>query len=806
MDTFELILEIEAMLIKDVTKTKKAFQQLENIITNETLVNLQQAYEPLHRVIELFMPKKKLVLIQAMQKRGLIASCTIKKELPHTIIRKEPNDLLGKYCIDDVRKDFEELSAQHLFQWSSHYRDLIFSTYEKCFSLMATPSLTANICQGLKEVIGYHSKEIFTKGSDYQKSIGSTESVTIKKSTSGLQTFLEIPIEAYTNMLIRNNDLSSVTRYRLICSAFLCGILKGYSTAKVDTMLGAKVLPRFPKNWLHYLGFLTYDDLSEVSNCLEAGETRDNISRSMVPVAEAIDNFSLTQVETTHCYPVLGQFDFDARRINIALQPLPKNERSNRIEINVYLDISSVDYYRIEDDARRDIGIIVAPVRKNVVDAIEQKPELARTIVNVSEDNTTREIILHQIESKIREIILEQNRSADGKLSWNYAKDFPLKNPFLNKYYHVYRKSVKNLLSTFERKNGIRVWCSIRRSGKTTACKDIASATGQYTIVTQTCDNTELDETNGLLISEIRNKIEKKEMLSNDFFAETIRKCVGISQTEKKKIILLLDEYETLFETLKVYGRADDIIRIAIVQPLLNQITRFAQENLVIFIGQRPDAHYIFMDKNQLSPYTEQDSFPLFTHENEERSEFNDFLTRVISDKFNFETGFSLRLYRLTGGHPYLTVNVLVVFFQWLIDTGLSIEKMRLSEDMFESFCTNKLLLPSTLRAESQFKFFREAIGESLSENSKKTTPWLYSIYRCLQIITRIQPVTMTATIADIRANFKESLVFEEKGYQFEELIEMGCRANFFERTGEMVSPRIPILGYLCSETLAKVS
>src|SRR5205085_8822935 len=103
--------------------------------------------------------------------------------------------------------------------------------------------------------------------------------------------------------------------------------------------------------------------------------------------------------------------------------------------------------------------------------------------------------------------------------------------------------------------------------------------------------------------------------LPSGFFRDAVRACTDGRLAEETRVVFVLDEYETLFGQMAAAEHRDRELRYTVLQPLLNQMVAFSQENLLVFIGQRPDAHFILMDQNQLSPYVEQDAFPLFAND-----------------------------------------------------------------------------------------------------------------------------------------------------------------------------------------------
>ena len=164
-------------------------------------------------------------------------------------------------------------------------------------------------------------------------------------------------------------------------------------------------------------------------------------------------------------------------------------------------------------------------------------------------------------------------------------------------FFHVARTSVRDLLRTFERRNGMRLWCSVRRSGKTTACLDLGSTSGDSTIVSQTCGQSDRDEARRFHES-VRKALAAGEMLSDKFVNDVVSDCAPVD-VENRRVVLVIDEYETLFEHLDAAAADSRLTRYNVVQPILNQLTSFSYENLLVLLGQEPGAHFIILSSGE---------------------------------------------------------------------------------------------------------------------------------------------------------------------------------------------------------------
>ena len=219
---------------------------------------------------------------------------------------------------------------------------------------------------------------------------------------------------------------------------------------------------------------------------------------------------------------------------------------------------------------------------------------------------------------------------AKAPITYNFAREFPLHHQDKVTFFHVIRTSVRDLLGTFERRNGVRLWCSIRRSGKTTACFDMETTTGDSIIIGQTCGAPPTANTS-VFYRRVREAVASGRMVSNTFVEDIITECASVAIDGRRRV-LIIDEYETLFGLLRNAVKDNRSIRYSVVQPILDQLVTFAQENLLVFLGQQPDAYFILMDQNQLAPYVTQDSFPLFEHVPKTAAgEFSKLVDKILS-------------------------------------------------------------------------------------------------------------------------------------------------------------------------------
>ena len=162
--------------------------------------------------------------------------------------------------------DLEELANYHIFQRATFYRDTL-SQYFDAFLLEVIesgdrPDQWLNL---MKAGLSHHACEIFTRGFQYQTGHNrATDNYAITKSLTGLQMFLDLPLEFYSARLAESQHwgtgLQLTTRVAMVSR---------HPRRDAQTQFdfpGSKVLPRFPGSWVHVLPFLTADDIREVTS------------------------------------------------------------------------------------------------------------------------------------------------------------------------------------------------------------------------------------------------------------------------------------------------------------------------------------------------------------------------------------------------------------------------------------------------------------------------------------------------------------------------------------------------------------
>lgn len=793
--------EIRALL--RTVKPAEAERRLRTLILQLGPEELRSVEQDLRPTIDGFLPKRRRDLTELLNRALQGAEAT------------ETVDAMGPFGeapdVEDAPARLsvvlQDLAEHHIFQWSTYYRDALAPLFERLvIASRDQDDSGARIHDKVRQEFASHAYAIFGHGYQYTMRLeGINHQIALAKNLAGLQRFLELPVELYSTLSGQVTTVRGATALRRCCSATLAGILEGIASVRFGSEVGRQVLTRTTRLWAHYLGFMTSEDLGVLADQLDEGRFRDGVLQSAIPVARAIDQLVGERRFDYSALPVIGQFDFDSRRLTIALEPPARGADARLIELQTYFDADTITTGALDEALGRGVALIAGPFRADISDWTGSHDALRSLVLN-----TVDPVLEEQLVRRAKEIVGYAIANAygdgvvDAPLGHNFARDFPLHNPFLSRYFHVHRPSVRSLLRRFERRNGVRLWCSVRRSGKTTACFDLSTTTGTSTVVSQTCDRTGQHVDADAFYMLVLAAIEDGRQISDAFFRLAVERCSPARKPNDIRYVFVLDEYETLFERLRLAVHRNPELRYTVVQPLLNQMVEFTGENLLVFIGQRPDAHFILMDQNQLSAYVQQDAFPLFEH-GDGSTEFAELLRKVATERVALDSGFVDAVYAETAGHPFLTVKMMIEVFDWLIATRRSVRALHLSETDFRDFAEPRLS-STHLGVAQEYQFFSQAISEALSADGKRETPWLHAIYAVLKRIAQNSPSDLSCTRADFEAIVESLRIPDELGYSADQLLGGGSQANFFRYTDSEVGARIPILGRLAAVARPRLS
>lgn len=533
---------------------------------------------------------------------------------------------------------------------------------------------------------------------------------------------------------------------------------------------------------------------AKVVNLIADDDVADRLRRALLPLLESLDTLIHKDHEDYYPLPIFGRYLDSQGRFEIDVRAPRSVTSPYAIEAHAYLGYEHAAPFVLEDALASGFALVVALLSPDVAAHVSSNQRLADIVVKTS--GPQEDVIQASVHAWDRAIYSLRSKLAPTT-PYNIAREFPLREPAKIKFFHVQRTSVRDLLRTFDRKNGVRLWCSVRRSGKTTACFDFDFTAGDSAIVPQTC-GTEPTPNGRLFYDRVCDAVMLQAPIGNDFVDDIVRECAPVPVENGQRIVFVVDEYETFFGHLQGAADQNRLLRYTIVQPLLNQLVEFARDNLLVFLGQQPDAHFILMDQNQLAPYVEQDPFPLFEHiEGTGASEFGRLVGKILSDRIKASPGFLDALYRETAGHPFLTANVLCVFVDWLIERQWTLRGLRLRERHFQSFHEQKHGF-AQLSLYNDYSFFREAARQAMSEQGYRSNRWLYTVYWVLREIA----ISNRSELAVSRSDFAEVLDRIPTPGDLpdaNEILRTASQANFLRVSDDQVSVKIGTLGRLAA-------
>lgn len=767
-------------------------RRLTELMENMGPVELADWRADIEMLVGKFLPKRRRNLLKIYQDRvgGAVRTTTETQGPPVSYVGIGPESVL----VRDFERTLQDLRDHHIFQWSTFYRDGLARHFEK-FATTLRNAAPGDLGNALADPLAEHARDVFSAGYEYVLRNGRRREDAVQRAFNDLAQFLALPLEFYVARSSTASDSRTAFALRLLLSASVTGILKGCSSASFGRETGRKILPRFPRSWMHCAAFLLPRHAEAVVDSLEPGPLSDGLQTSVLPMLDALQKFFDKPGAEYFPLPVTGQYSWSRRRLDVVVRPPGNAQRL--IEVSAFLEEGLIQIADLEDAIGRQVTLVIAPLRPDVQRIVNQRPVLAAVVVPADQGRS------RVAESGFRvwnEAVykLRSKLQRNSPITYNFAREFPLQAPDKAPFFHVTRTSVRDLLRTFERGNGVRLWCSVRRSGKTTACLDLESTSGDSTIVSQTCGLSKRDEARRFHVS-VKEALAANEMVSETFVKQVVSDCAPVD-VENRRIMLVIDEYERLFEHLDAAAGASRLIRYNVVQPILDQLASFSHENLLVFLGQEPGKHFILMDQNQLAPYVRQDPFPLFEHASgSTKGEFSVLVDKILGGRVECAADFLDALFDETAGHPFLTANVLVEFVDWLIAAKRQQSALRVDGGDFNEFASRRLTADRILSSQ-EYGFFRQAAMEAMSERGFRMSPWLFSAYWILRELSN----GGAENFGTQEAGFEEltrgiPVPTGERLPDRAEILSSASQANFLNVNDHTVSVKIRTLGRIAS-------
>lgn len=777
-------------------------RDLEDLIQHMSSDTLSIWETEVLNLVNQFLPKKRRDLLQALERtrdRG--------KDIVHSRAQKassaaELTPVQASAPAPDLSADFRSaldvLGEQHIFQWSTFYRDCL-ERHLTLFSRQVQQRVCDGHCRGVYNVLEEHSKDVFTRAYNYARATQHSHDDAVDKSTRGLSRFLGLPLDYYSARWSSLADHESGVALRLVVSAALSAIVSGYGSATFDKGKGDALLQAYPRSWLPLVAYMTPRNAEMAFAKLPSSTWKKTLVATVLPFLDAMQVFFDRRRDDYLLIPVASQYFPSQQRLDVGLRPPPDTRLQRVIETTVFIGRASVPLGRLTETVRRQASLVIGNLNADTWKSVQEHVELQRIVVQGKQVRAAvAEGAFHAVDRAIESRRSNPTRAAP--LTYNFAGEFPLHNPGRATSYHVPRTSVRDLLRTFERRDGVRLWCSVRRSGKTTACFNLESATGESLIISQTCGSSEL-KGDKRFYERVTEAVSAVSMLDSTFVNDVVSECAPID-LEDKRLVLVIDEYETLFGLLDSAVQSTPNVRYTVVQPILNQLREFASNNLLVFLGQQPNAYFILMDQNQLAPYVEQDPFPLFEHLfGTTQGEFAELVNQVLRGHIDCTPSFLDALYRETAGHPYLTVNVLVELVQWLIDGRRSQRALRVRSSDFDDF-SNARLNTDRIALSPQYDFFRNAAAEALSQRGYRSNPWLFAAYWTVRILSEVSPDDLRVERSDLEEIMRRIPVpAGDTAPDAPTTLRTASLANFLTYDEHWVSVKVRTLGRIAAAT-----
>jgi hypothetical protein len=384
-----------------------------------------------------------------------------------------------------------DLRDRHIFQWTTFYRETVGYVFRDLHVALANAGALDEPLEAVSAAFTQHSREIFERGYLFVTAGGLPDEIATVKSLNGLQRFLYLIINLY---LESRESVRGPRAARLtwdITSCLLLGVLSGYGRVSLGSRSGWDLLLEQRRGWVPALGFMTGRSVASLLAEAPGDRNLATTYAAIVPTLLALDQFSNRPRTSAPLLPRLSRIPpGSAGRLDITLGPVePGGGRD--LTLSCFFEQVVHDPWTLHEAVGLRATAIVGTFSgdaKRLVDS-----ELADVAIEAGEiecDSGRADglgaLVLAKIDLATR---AGEIAPRSQPITRNFAREFPLDDPDTRKMYMVERQSVKQLLQQFEQGTGIHLWCSVRRSGKTTAASNMADMSGQSIVVYQTMDH-----------------------------------------------------------------------------------------------------------------------------------------------------------------------------------------------------------------------------------------------------------------------------------------------------------------------------
>lgn len=797
--TIEAVLaECEDFLAR--SEVNRAFDSLLMLLQQGSREDLRRFQGPIQEIVGKFLKNKKRDLTNALQNRLGEKVAAAEVDVSRLMV-------LGASGLREfeasLRDRLDALSKWHIFQWSTYYRDELRGIMADTVRLLNSGGDADVAFDLIGRLVCAHSNEIFSKGYSFVSAQNwATSELAIGKSLAGLRAFLDLPVEIYADESSRISSPKDCRILRRATSRMLAGILVGFAETSFGGASATELLQRTVKSWAPALPLLEEIDFDRINKALDLERLAPLLGRPLRVLIRALDEAS-AKSSVDPVVVMSASVNLDDASIDMTLRPTADSSDTKPLEIAILSGNTETVRHQIEQ--RVKLGYIACVTEKPASTywggKFVPKPiaDVVVPVLDGTSDATT--FLLERLRLRFYESSVVVQPSTP--LRTNIAERFPLENPTLLTFFRVQRPSIRALETVLSTRTGVLLWCSVRRSGKTTGVSELANAIQEKSAVFQRCELTGIDKSSRMLFERVCDALDELQPLPRDFLRKLVAQAAPMGVAQARGSILILDEYDRLFGRLRAAGRRNEDARHLVIQPLLDQLVEYATENLLILLGQQPNAHYIFMDQNQLSAYVQQEPYPLFSHEQgTSRGEFWELISRTFQQTLRFDPSFANAIHDETGGHPFLAVNLLRDFVDWLISRSVVPSQITLTRSQFDEFAVTHLNSRSISLCR-HYEYFRSAASEALSEDGASDSPWAhatYSLVRELGLHGSGPKMAVARHVIEERVTRVLDSV-GLAGFTCESFVASAAQSNFVEVWDEMIAAKIPLLARIAAAT-----
>lgn len=794
----------------DANRVQAASDAMASLFRSQPVESLELLAPELREQIGRLLPRRKrdlgAMLDDALSRTSRPPVQVVKAG--EVVARPQPSRPIQS-SIERYRSRLADLGRFHIFQWATYYRETVLYLFKDLQDELRGREEWQPMLDEVSRALSEHAQDIFSRGFQHLDSKGVSNEVAEIKSINGLQKFLYLVV---TLLLEQRDGIKNSRDARLlwdIASSLIVGVLRGYGRLDAGDMQGWVLLRRSLRTWLPPLGFTRGGDALQLIQDFPAAERPDDIFVTIVPALLGVEKFGNRFHGADFMLPRLSRVAIgEPPRLDLTYTTSESGSTRELIVSCFFQGTVAEARVLAEAVALRASAVVVKTrgLAKTWIDGQQASPVLdASDVLPIAEQT---ENFSEMVRASLETSAHAQSDLIDAdSLGRNFAREFPLEDPDFRKLFLVERHSVKRLLEQFEEGSGIHLWCSVRRSGKTTAVSSLSDMTARSVVVFQTMDHQPNQPELNVFLKRVREAFAARQGIAEDFFAKVVRECALSNAPidyEQRKVVLIIDEYETLFGMILAYTSDDVGLRYLVAQPLLSQMVGFAANNLLVFMGQRPDAHLILSSQNQLSPLVRQHNFPLFEHfAGATDTEFTQFLRRVLTEKLPFAPSFADAVFHETSGHPYLTVNLLVDLCDWLIQNRRKEGHGDLDSAVYAAFAKDRLS-QAALERSPYYSFFHGMLSEYLSELGRRNEPWLYAVSSILIQIARKHPKSFGSSLPG----------FQQIAAPYgpvaratpERLLASAVMSNFLKESDGQVFPGIRLMARLAASAVPNVN